>query len=134
MDSNHDPRFQSLVNFLCRVPAVSHNSTPSRGIGSGWFTIGWWVKFGINIEHPLAWNVVQGLGFVLNYISLNERLPTVFMPVSPAPYLNGGPREFLDWVIECRTEGFSPNDALSWLESHLPKPVEDEEQWRSVDQ
>jgi len=38
---------------------------------------------------------------VLNYLSLDERLSTVFMPVSPPPYLNGGV-EFLSWVIECR--------------------------------
>ena len=29
---------------------------------------------------------------------LNERLPTVFMPVSPPPYANGPAREFLSWV------------------------------------
>jgi hypothetical protein len=51
------------------------------------------VKFAIDIEHPLAWSVVQELGHVLNYVSLEERLPTVFMPVSPPPYMNGGPDE-----------------------------------------
>src|SRR5688500_17345460 len=61
---------------------------------------GWWVKFSLDISHRLTWNVVQELGHVLNYLSLNERLPTVFKPVSPPPYLNGGPAEFLSWVIE----------------------------------
>ncbi|SPE35761.1 hypothetical protein SBA3_2300022 [Candidatus Sulfopaludibacter sp. SbA3] len=51
---------------------------------------GWWVKFAIDISHRLAWNVVQELGHVLNYLSVNERLPTVFKPVSPPPYANGG--------------------------------------------
>ena len=46
----------------------------------------WWVKCAIDIDHEFAWNVVQELGHVLNYVSLDERLPTVFMPVSPPSY------------------------------------------------
>ena len=51
----------------------------------------WWVKLTIDIADPLAWRVVQELGFVLNDLSLQDKLPTVFKPVSPPPYLNGGP-------------------------------------------
>lgn len=99
-------------------------------VGSGFAEQGqWWVKFSIDIDHPLAWNVVQELGHVLNYLSLEEKLPTVFMPVSPAPYVNGGPREFLSWVIECRDRNFSPADCAEWLEGRLPRPVEDPTQW-----
>ena len=29
----------------------------------------WWFKFQINVDHPLAWQTVQELGHVLNYIS-----------------------------------------------------------------
>lgn len=49
----------------------------------------WMIKFRIDIDHPLAWRVVQELAFVVNYISVEERLPTAFYPVSPPPYLNG---------------------------------------------
>ncbi|MFG0284722.1 MAG: hypothetical protein ACF8R7_09910 [Phycisphaerales bacterium JB039] len=94
---------------------------------------GWWVKFQINVDHPLAWYVVQELGHVLNYLSLNERLPTVFMPVSPPPYLNGGPRDFLSWVIECEDRGFQPGTCAKWLEGRLPNPIEDETQWQTHD-
>jgi hypothetical protein len=66
------------------------------------------VKLTIDIGHPLAWHVVQELGHVLNYLSTTERLPTTFKPVSPPPYLNGGPRAFLSWVIECADPGFAP--------------------------
>jgi hypothetical protein len=59
------------------------------------------VKFSIDVFHPSAWRTVQELGHVLNYVSINERLPTVFKPVLPPPYMNGGPVEFLPWVIEC---------------------------------
>ena len=37
-----------------------------------------------------------------------ERLPTIFMPVSPPPYANGPAREFLSWVIESRDPEFTP--------------------------
>ena len=122
MDS--EAGFDSLLDFLGRVPAID------GAIGNGRFDNGnWWVKFGIDIDHPLAWNVVQELGCVLNYISINERLPTVFMPVSPAPYLNGGPREFLSWVIESTDSEFSPDTCMKWLEGRLPRPVEETAAW-----
>jgi hypothetical protein len=85
------------------------------------------VKFSIAIEHGLAWHTVQELGCVLNYLSLEERLPTVFKPVSPAPYMNGGPEEFLSWVIEGKD--MPPGTVSKWLEERLPKPIEDEEAW-----
>jgi hypothetical protein len=87
------------------------------------------VKFTIDIEHPLAWNVVQELGHILNYLSLEERLPTLFMPVSPPPYLNCGPKENLSWVIECKSKDFSPSTCAEWLQARLPNPVDNESQW-----
>ena len=116
--------FQRLEAFLGRVPAIN------SGFGRGRFENGnWWVKFDIDIDHPLAWNVVQELGFVLNYVSISERLPTIFMPVSPPPYLNGGPKEFLSWVIESKTPDFRPDECAKWLEGRLPNPVEDTSKW-----
>jgi hypothetical protein len=83
-----------LRSLLERIPAVRTLST------SGESESMWWVKFKIDIHSSIAWHVVQGLGFVLNSISIEERLPTVFMPVSSPPYLNGGPEDYLNWVIE----------------------------------
>jgi hypothetical protein len=81
---SHD--FSTLQQYLALIPATSW-------VASGTFENGnWWVKFDINITHPLAWNVVQEFGDVLNYVSVSERLSSVFMPVSPPPYLKGGPR------------------------------------------
>lgn len=65
----------------------------------------------------------------LNYISINERLPTVFYPVSPPVYLNGGPIAFLSWVIENDDENFTPGKLLEWLEGRLPQPVDEEAAW-----
>jgi hypothetical protein len=76
---------------------------------------------------------VQEFGDVLDYLGINDRLPTVFKPVSPPPCLNGGPDEFLSWVIECSDSSFTPEDATEWLESRLPVPVDNESEWLNDD-
>ena len=87
------------------------------------------MKFSLNIDHPLAWNVVQELAHVLNYLSVSERLPTVFKPLSPPPYLNGGPRDFLSWVIECGDKTMPPGTIADWLEDRLPQPIQGVSAW-----
>lgn len=72
---------------------------------------------------PGVWS--KNGGYVLNYLSLNERLPTVFMPVSPPPYMNGGPRDYLSWVIESKDKDFTPDACAQSLEGLLPRPVDD---------
>ncbi len=118
--------FAELETYLCRVPGITGPVGKGRSENGNW-----WVKFSIDIDHPLAWNVVQEFGNVLNYLSVTERLPTVFMPVSPPSYLNGGRREFLSWVIESTVRDFSPKTCSEWLEGRLPRPVEDLSQWPS---
>ena len=115
--------FTTLVQYLERIPAVGFINCGSDEDGF------WWVKFQIDINNEYAWNVVQELGCVVNYISVHERLPTIFYPVSPAPYLYGGPREFLSWVIETKDKDFKPGALKKWLEGRLPNPVDDLEQW-----
>ncbi len=125
----HHPKFHKLVDFLSRIPAVEINDTPSQGIGTGEEADGaWWVKFSLDIDHELAWHTVQELGSVLNTLSLEEGLASVFKPVSPPPYLNGGPEEFLSWVIEAPDE-LAPGTVADVLEERLPQPVEDEAAW-----
>jgi hypothetical protein len=128
--SEHPAKFKKLIDYLCRVPAVQSNDTPSRGVGCGDEGENWWVKFSIDISNPLAWQVVQEFGHVLNYLSTGERLATVFMPVSPPPYLNGGPNDYLSWVIECPNT-MTPGTVAEWLEGRLPRPVDDLTQWGS---
>src|SRR5882762_5009877 len=111
--------FEVLLNFLATCPAIH------QPVGHGVFDNGtWWIKFRIDIRHKLAWNVIQEFGFVLNYVSLEQRLPTVFYPVSPPPYMNGGPLQFLSWVIESKEKDFSPKLLTEWLEGRLPAPVD----------
>jgi hypothetical protein len=120
--------FKPLKDYLAKVPAITGK------IGSGFSDDGcWWVKFAIDVGHPLAWSVVQELGHVLNYLSLDERLPAVFMPVSPPPYMNGGPRDYLSWVIESKSKDFKPEKCADWLEGRLPRPVTDPEQWKNIE-
>jgi hypothetical protein len=117
-----------LITFLENIPAIDHR------IGSGFIENGlWWVKFGIDIDHPLAWRVVQELGHILNYISIEEPLPTVFKPVSPPVYMNGGPREFLSWVIESKAVTFTPTLCAEWLKGRMPSPVGDLIKWELED-
>ena len=120
--------FQTLKEYLSQVPGITGT------IGSGFVEDGnWWVKFTISVDHTLAWHVVQEFGHVLNYMSLNERLPVDFKPVSPPPYMNGGPREFLSWVIESKDKEFKPGTCMKWLEGRLPRPVNDLTQWKTED-
>lgn len=116
--------FLEIESYLSRLPSV-------RGaIAKGRFEDGnWWVKFTIDIDHPLVWNVVQELGYVLNSLPRSERLPTVFKPISPPSHTNGGPRDVLCWVIESTDPDFSPKKCTEWLTSRLPHPVDDLAAW-----
>jgi hypothetical protein len=123
------PDFEALLSFIEKLPAVDLPGG-RRSIAQGVFENGnWGVKFGLDTKHPLAWRHVQELGFVLNYVSVEERLPTIFMPVSPPPYLNGGV-EFLSWVIESTDPFFTPAACAEWLEGRLPRPIDDLTQWK----
>lgn len=126
MSAKHD--FEKLLAFLERLPAIDLPAGRDS-FGHGLFDNGnWWVKFTLNTDHPLAWRHVQELGHVLNYVSPEERLPTVFMPVSPPPYMNGGV-DFLSWVIESKEPTFAPDQCAEWLEGRLPNPIEDKDEW-----
>jgi hypothetical protein len=126
---DYQPKFLPLVDFLSRVPAIGS----SKIFSAADETESWWVKFGIDTDHPLAWHVVQELGHVLNYLSIDEPLPTLFKPVSPPPYMNGGPRDFLSWVIES-PHSMPPSVVTQWLEGRMPRPVEDLAQWVESDE
>lgn len=117
-----------MLAYLERLPAIKLPAG-RKSIGTGTLADGnWWMKLRLDLGHPLAWRHVQELGYVLNYLSVEDRLPTIFKPVSPPPYLNGG-SDFLSWVIESTDPAFSPDSCAEWLESRLPAPVEDEASW-----
>ncbi|MCH6259435.1 hypothetical protein MLD52_22965 [Puniceicoccaceae bacterium K14] len=123
---DHD--FEKLLSFLESLPAIDLPAG-RKSIGCGVTDYGnWWVKFSLDTNHDLCWRHVQELGFVLNYLSLEEPLPTIFKPVSPPPYMNGGV-EFLSWVIESTSPEFSPDYCAEWLEGRLPSPVMDSKEW-----
>ena len=119
--------FDRLSQFFSQIPSVQQSGIVAHGTDG---QQAWWFKLNIDIEHPLAWQTVQELGHVLNYLSTNERLPTQFFPVSPPPYMNGEAKDFLAWVIQCNHADFSPDVVCDWLEARLPNPVNDENQWK----
>ncbi len=118
------PRLVALLNQIPSVQVISQDVTPEAY---------WWIKFNIDIQNHLAWHVVQALGFIFNEISMTERLPTVFKPTSPPPYLNGGPDESLAWVIESTFNYIDPTNIADTLQSRLPEPLDDEDQWTCND-
>lgn len=119
-----DSRFDVLLAFLKKVPAVDPR------MNAGFHESGlWWAKIKIDIKHPLAWRVVQEFGHILNWISLTEPLASVFKPVSPPVYLNGGPETYLQWLIESTDVAFTPDICAEWLEGRLPRPVGELVRW-----
>lgn len=127
-NSKIDHNFEKVLNFLEQLPAI-HLPAGHKSIGYGILDCGnWWIKFSLDTDHSLAWRHVQELGFVLNYVSLEEPLPTTFRPVSPPPYMNGGV-DFLSWVIESTDPSFTPDLCAEWLEGRLPNPVTDLNEW-----
>ena len=114
--------FEELKSFLNEIPSVTVDSGDIEADGN------WRIWLTIDIDHELAWNVVQELGHVLNFLDMRERLPTVFKPMSPAPYMNGGPKEYLAWVIET-LQPVEPRPLKELLAGRLPRPLNDVEQW-----
>ena len=124
-----ETELKTLKEYLARVPSINPR------MSSGIFENGcWWVKLQIDIHHEIAWRVVQELGHLFNYMSLNDRLPTVFMPVSPPPYMNGGPTDFLSWVIKSKGKEFPPSTCVEWLEGRLPRAVDNLKEWEPFDE
>jgi hypothetical protein len=124
---NVEENLPVLIDLLNKIPTIKVISS-DIGVYSKW-----WIKFDIDINHKLAWHVVQALGFVLNYISLTELLPTIFKPVSPPPYLNGGPDGCLSWVIESQIPFLDPGYIATVIAERLPNPINDEQQWLQED-
>jgi hypothetical protein len=110
--------FTPLLAFLARVPAIKPIKAdlgPASNDDGAWL-----VKFQIDIAHPAAWATVMDLGYVANWLSLNDRLPTVFKPVSVPPDMNGDdPAYLLWWLVECWTPEFTPADLTAALEGNL---------------
>lgn len=104
---------QELIDYLRTVPGILEDI--ETGDDEGY----WWVKFRIDVDHPFAWNVIQNFGYVLNNLAVNRPLPTRFIPVSPPPYSNGGPDQFLSWVIRAENTEITSEEVRNWLEGKI---------------
>ncbi len=49
--------------------------------------------------------------------------------IDAAGLLDGGPRDYLSWVIECPLKDMEPDKVAEWLEVRFPSPVDDLAQW-----
>jgi hypothetical protein len=47
--------------------------------------------------------------------------------------MNGGPNDFLSWVIESTNEEYSPALCAEWLRGRMPSPIDDLSQWLQDD-
>jgi len=114
-----------LESLLGRIPAIRVISTSKPKAPN------WWIKFSLDLQSPVAWEVVQHLASALNGLSVSERLPTTFKPDSPPPHLNGGPGKCLCWVIQAEIPLLNAGVIADILEESLPTPVEDMDAWSS---
>ena len=119
--------FGPLVRFLKRLPSVKW-VFPGVECEDGWE-----LEVELDLDHGLAWAAVQELSYVLNVLSKEEDLPTRFLPVSPSPLENGGPRDHLKWLIVAFEATFSPASCYQRLLEHLPNPVDDVSEWPDVE-
>lgn len=119
----HSVDFTDLLEYLSRIPAISPiNSSigPASNAERGWL-----IKFRIDIAHPEAWATVMDLGYVVNWISVANPLPTRFIPVSAPPDMNGDdPATLLWWIIECWTPEFTPSDIAKAMRTNLVRYAE----------
>ena len=117
-------RFHKLTNLITEIPAVCNP------IKTGTYENGfWWVKFSVDINNPLAWNVVQVFAYAINYLSISERLSTVFYPIAQPPFNTENSKDCVEWIIESTSQDFLPNELSEWLEARLPDPANPEE-WK----
>jgi hypothetical protein len=62
-------------------------------------------------------------------LSVGEKLPTTFYLVSPPPYINGEPEEFLSWIIEPVIPYVDSNSIYAYSDGRLPENYDKEESW-----
>lgn len=121
-DGSEGQKERKLKKLLERIPCVQGSVV---GNNEG----GWYIKMSLDLDAKIVWNVIQELSFVLNNLSMTEKLSVVFKPVSPPPYLHGGPDLFLSWVIEPVSRDVDPELIADALVQYLPKPINEEQAW-----
>ncbi|MEM8706317.1 MAG: hypothetical protein AAGE98_07665 [Actinomycetota bacterium] len=111
--------FTTLVDYVGRLPAVRGRVSTSADAIS---TTGWWVSFRLDVDDPLAWRSIQEVGHALNGV-VGDGVDVWFGPTSTGPW-QGGPRDFLDWVI-CSPDGATrPGTVAKRLADAIPEPFD----------
>ena len=130
-DNGFAVEFDVLKRVLLQIPAIQEtwdNKPPA--IYTGCSEDGWWMQFPINVHHPLGFDTVQWLAWILNGLCLQEPLPTTFLPSSSCPYLNGPAELTLRWIVDCPVDTMSPSDIAGHLRVNLPRPLHVHSLWK----
>lgn len=91
------------------------------------------MKFSIDVKHEVAWRGRTGARARLELSFFGRKTAYRVHAGFPFAYLNGGPRDYLSWVIESKDKDFAPATCAEWLEGRLPRPVSDLKQWSIED-
>jgi hypothetical protein len=110
-----------VIDFFKKIPALDSPVLISEEEKY------WSIDFTIDLDHEIVWNVIQYFGYICN---CGGKQGLLFLPMSPPPYLNGGPYTHMSWSILCKNLDFSLADFLQILEEYLPVPLDDFEQWK----
>jgi hypothetical protein len=93
----------------------------------------WSCHIRMDLTHEIVWHLIQGIAFVINDTSITGKLPATFYPTSPPPYLNGGPYNYLHWIIRSESPEFIPDYCCEWFINRFPNNPEFNESWLALD-
>lgn len=136
MAEHLDMRVRPLVEMLNSLPGVvvvsSCGGHPPPLKEDEWHEGTFYVQFHIDTSVKTAWQVVQGLAWLVNNdMQQKGGLPIIFHPVASPPNLMPGASSkwYLDWVIEGYSVDVHPSTVAAVLSGALPVAFE----WGSAD-
>lgn len=129
MAEHLDMRVRPLVEMLDGLPGVtvvgSCGGHPPPLKEEEWHEGTFYVQFHIDTTGDEAWQVVQGLAWLINNdMQQKGGLPIIFHPVASPPNLEPGSKWYLDWVIEGYSVDVHPSTVAAVLSGALPVAFE----------
>jgi hypothetical protein len=134
MTEHLDMRVRPLVEMLNTLPGVmvvsSCGGHPPPLKEDEWHEGTFFVQFHVDTSHKAAWQVVQGLAWLVNNdMQQKGGLPIIFHPIASPPNLEPGAKWYLDWMIEGYSVDVHPSTVAAVLSGALPVAFE----WGSGD-
>ena len=120
-----DMRVLPLVEMLNHLPGVTVISScgghpaPLKEFECPEGTF--YVQMHIDTANKSAWQVVQGLAWIINNdMQQKADLPVIFHPIASPPNLDSDGKWYLDWMIEGFSVDVHPSTVAAVLSSTLP--------------